>query len=169
MSTPQTVTTWLSEATETAGSPIVPSRTSRISATAWSRKAIANVVTSITAGDCVRSGRKTTSLHRERERDDDREAGEDAPGDGPARRERERVGAGHDQLAVGEVDEPQHAEDEADPDRHQRVDGAEADGVDERLGVDGRDDHARYAWIIFSVSSASAGVSVIRSSPLAST
>ena len=58
-STPQTVTTWLSEATETAGSPIVPSRTSRISATAWSRKAIANVVTSITAGDCVRSGRKT--------------------------------------------------------------------------------------------------------------
>ena len=35
------------------------------------------------------------------------------------------------------------AEDEADPDRHQRVDGAEADRVDERLGVDGGDDHAR--------------------------
>ena len=36
---------------------------------AWSRKAIANVVTSITAGDCVRSGRKTDAVHRERERD----------------------------------------------------------------------------------------------------
>ena len=58
-STPPTVTTWFREATETAGSPIVPSRMSRISATAWSRNAIANVVTSITAGDCVRSGRKT--------------------------------------------------------------------------------------------------------------
>ena len=46
---------------------------------------------------------------------------------------RERVGAGHDQLAVGEVDEPQDAEDEADPDRHQRVDRAQADRVDEHL------------------------------------
>ena len=43
---------------------------------AWSRNATANVVTSITAGDCVRSGRKTAPLHRERERDHDREAGE---------------------------------------------------------------------------------------------
>ena len=60
MSTPCTVTTSFSDATETAGSPIVPSRTSRINATAWSRKATAKVVTSITAGDCVRSGRKTT-------------------------------------------------------------------------------------------------------------
>ncbi len=59
MSTPPIVTTWFSAATETAGSPIVPSRMSRISATACSRNAIANVVTSITAGDCVRSGRKT--------------------------------------------------------------------------------------------------------------
>jgi hypothetical protein len=49
----------LSCASDAAGSPIVPSRMSRISATFWSRNAIANVVTSITAGDCVRSGRKT--------------------------------------------------------------------------------------------------------------
>ena len=34
-------------------------RMSRSSATLWSRNATANVVTSITAGDCVRSGRKT--------------------------------------------------------------------------------------------------------------
>ena len=89
---------------------------------------------------------------------------------GQRRREGERVGAGHDELAVGEVDEPQDAEDEADPDRHQRVDGAEADGVDQRLRVDRGDDaHERYAAIIRSVSSASAGVRVIRSSPFAST
>ena len=40
--------------------------------------------------------------------------------------ERERERAGHHELPVREVDEPEHAEDEADPDRHQRVDGPEA-------------------------------------------
>ena len=55
----------------------------------------------------------------------------------PARREGERVRAGHHELAVGEVDEPQHAEDEADPDRHQRVDGAEAESVESGLEVEG--------------------------------
>ena len=93
------------------------------------------------------------------------------PADRPARGERERVRAGHDQLPVGEVDEPQDAEDEPDPDRHQRVDGAEADGVDQGLGVDGGEADVMRGTprIIFSVSSASAGVSVIRSSPFAST
>ena len=142
-STPPIVTTWFSDATETAGSPIVPSRMSRISATAWSRNATAKVVTSITAGDCVRSGRKTTPSIANESAITTAKQASDTPGDGPAGRERERVGAGHDQLPVGEVDEPEHPEDEADPDRHQRVDGAEADGVDERLGIDGRDDHAR--------------------------
>ena len=54
----------------------------------------------------------------------------------PVGRERERVRPGHDQLPVGEVDEPQDAEDESDPDRHQRVDRAEADRVDQGLGID---------------------------------
>ena len=58
-STPPIVTTWFSCASETAGSPIVPSRMSRISAMFWSRNATAKVVTSITAGDWVRSGRNT--------------------------------------------------------------------------------------------------------------
>ena len=58
-STPPIETAWFSDASDTAGSPIVPSRMSRISATLWSRNATANVVTSITAGDAVRSGRKT--------------------------------------------------------------------------------------------------------------
>ena len=35
-------------------------------------------------------------------------------------REQERVGAGGDELSVGEVDEPHDAEDEADADGHQR-------------------------------------------------
>ena len=93
----------------------------------WSRNATANVATSITAGDCVRSGRKTSRSMQERERQHDGEADEDRRPvrQAPLRAEREREGAGHDQLPVGEVDEPQHAEDEPDPDRHQRVDAAE--------------------------------------------
>jgi len=52
------------------------------------------------------------------------------------RGERERECARHHELAVGEVDEPQHAEHEADPDRHQRVHRAERRCVGERLPVD---------------------------------
>ena len=78
-------------------------------------------------------------VHRQRERDHDGEAGDDAPRDRPARGEGERVGAGHDQLAVGEVDEPQDAEDEADADGHQRVDRPEPDRVGERLEAEGRE------------------------------
>ena len=51
-----------------------------------SRNATANVVTSITAGDCVRSGRKTARSIAQRERDDDREAGGDAAADRPVGR-----------------------------------------------------------------------------------
>ena len=58
-STPATVTARFSDATDEAGSPIVPSRRSTMRAIDWSRNAIANVVTSITAGVCVRNGRKT--------------------------------------------------------------------------------------------------------------
>ena len=43
------------------------------------------------------------------------------------------------ELAVGEVHEPQDAEDEADADGHQRVGRAEADRVDDHLGVDRRE------------------------------
>src|SRR2546430_1936161 len=53
---------------------------------------------------------------RGRERDHDRGA---VP---PSLREHEHVGRDHDQLPVGEVDEPQHAEHEPDPDGDQRVD-----------------------------------------------
>jgi hypothetical protein len=75
------------------------------------------------------------SFHQQRERDDDGEAGDDADDHGLVGREGERVRAGHDQLAVGEVDQPQDAEHEADADGHQRIDRALADGVDEDLGV----------------------------------
>src|SRR6266516_4790661 len=105
-STPPTLTAWFSGAIELATSPSWPSRRSMISATACNRNAIANVVTSITAGD------------------------------EPARRVRERVGAGHDQLSVGEVDEAQDPEDEPDADRHQRVDRAQPERVAERLEID---------------------------------
>ena len=58
-STPATVTGSFRPASDVAGSPIVPSRTSKKSATAWSMNASANVVTSMTAGDWSRSGKKT--------------------------------------------------------------------------------------------------------------
>ena len=91
----------------------------------WSRNATANVATSIVAGDCVRSGRKTTrsiasdsaSTTAKQQRGSRAHSGPV-----PLGGEGERVRAGHDQLAVREVDEPQDAEDEADADRHQRVD-----------------------------------------------
>ena len=60
MSTPPTLIGSLSELIEAATSPSVLSRRSTIRATAWSRNAIAKVVTSITAGDWPRRGRKTT-------------------------------------------------------------------------------------------------------------
>ncbi len=51
---------WLSGAIEVAISPIVSSRMSTSSAIAWSMNAIAKVATSITAGEALRRGRKTT-------------------------------------------------------------------------------------------------------------
>ena len=114
------------------------------------------------------------ALHREREREHDREAERDADAHRPVpvRRERERERAGHDQLPVREVDEPHHAEDEADPDGHQREDRAEPDRVDLHLQVDRVAEevaHERYAATMRSVSAASSGVRVRRSSPFAST
>src|SRR5207302_2084847 len=98
----------------------------------------------------------------------DGEAEDDAAPDrpAPARCERERNPARHYELAVREVDEPQHPEDEPDPDGHQCVDRALRGRVRDRLPVDG---HPKYAATSRSVSSASRGPSVSRSSPFAST
>ncbi len=49
----------MSDESEDTGSPIVLSRMSKSSAIACSTNEIANVVTSMTVGDCSRSGRKT--------------------------------------------------------------------------------------------------------------
>ena len=181
-SVPRIVQGRLSFASDAAGSPRVSSRWSMRSATLWSRKATAKVATSIVAADCVRSGRKTTrsiaseSAITTREAEEDPDAHRPVPVGGEGERERAR----HHELAVGEVDEPEHAEDEADPDRHQRVDRADPDRVDLHLRLDrGAQEvgepagdearHDRYAWIIRSVSPASSGVRVSRSSPFAST
>ena len=78
------------------------------------------------------------ALHRHREGDHDREAQDDAGPHGPVAVGREREGErpGHHELPVREVDEPEHAEDEADTDGHQRVDGADPDRVDLHLRID---------------------------------
>jgi hypothetical protein len=50
----------------------------------------------------------------------------------PEQRE-QRVAGGHDQLAMGEVDEPHHAKNQPDAERGQRIEAADADRIDERL------------------------------------
>ena len=77
------------------------------------------------------------ALHRQRQRQDDDDAERDPHGDGPSALggEGQREPAGHDQLAVGEVDESKHAEDEADADGHQREDRAEPDRVHLHLEI----------------------------------
>ena len=74
-------------------------------------------------------------IHRQGQAEHDGEAERDPDPDRPVLlgRERERERARHDQLAVGEVDEAQHAEDETDPDRHQREDRPLSDCVDLHL------------------------------------
>ena len=69
---------------------------------------------------------------------------DDCAGDGQHGRLREQekhgVAGDHDQLRMGEVDQPHDAEDEADAERGQRIEAAHADGVDQDL--DGLPDHA---------------------------
>ncbi len=57
MSTPEIVQGWFSDASEAA---ILPSEPNQSRAMLCRRKATANVATSMTAGDCVRSGLNTT-------------------------------------------------------------------------------------------------------------
>ena len=49
----------------------------------------------------------------------------------------QHVGADRDELAMGEVDQAHDAEDEADPERRQRVEGAHAQRIDDDLYGDG--------------------------------
>ena len=95
-----------------------------------SRKLTAKVAISIVAGDAPRSGRRPPAP-AQGERDDDGEAGGDRDDPWRAAQHRERVAAGGDQLAVGEVDESHHAEHEADPDADDGVHRAEPDSVDQ--------------------------------------
>ncbi len=77
-------------------------------------------------GDEQRHGRGPTNgperdqLHQEREDGDDDDRHHDHPEPAPAPREEHRVGADHDQLAVGEIHQAHDAEEERKPERHQR-------------------------------------------------
>ena len=131
---------WFSGATDDATSPIVSSRRSMQQRDRLEHEGDREGRDEHhRAATASRSGRKTTrsiaidiAMHRRAKHVRTLQT------TGHDRRVRERVGAGHDQLAVGEVDQPQHAEDEADADRHQRVDRAErrsrrpASAVDQR-------------------------------------
>ena len=101
-------------------------------ATFWSRKLSANDVISSVAGLALRTGRKATRSHGERERDDDHERHRDQEGV-REREQDERERADHDQLAVGEVDQAHDPEDERDPEREERIEASEGDRVDRVL------------------------------------
>ena len=125
----------LSSASEAA---VFPSGPNQSSAMLWSRNATANVAMSITAGDCARSGRKTTrSIASESTSTTAKQSAIPTPTGQPRSEANASANAaGHDQLAVREVHEPQDAEDEPDPDGHQREDRAEPDRVHLHLEVD---------------------------------
>ena len=84
----------------------------------------------MTAGDCVRSGRKTARSIASESTSTTATQSAIPTADRPAAlgREREREPARHDQLPVGEVDQAQDAEDEADADGHEREDRPQPDG-----------------------------------------
>ena len=172
-STPANRNDWLRYASDAAGSPIWLSRMSISNAMLCRTNEIANVVTSMTVGDCSRSGRKTARSIASESAITTAKHATMLQSTRPVRRVGERVRAGHDELAIGEVDEAQDAEDEPDADGHERVGRSQADRIDDHLGVDRRerecadDVHERYAATIVSVSPASAGVIVSRISPFA--
>ena len=106
-----------------------------------SRNATANVATSITAGDWPRSGRKTSRSIASESASTTAKQSRIPPSTGQPHSDASASAYAPAMIscAVGEVDEPQDAEDEPDPDRHQRVDRAERRRVGERLPVDVED------------------------------
>ena len=108
------------------------------SATLCSRNATAKVAIEHRRGRLRAERPEHDPVHREGQSDDDGEAERDPSPHRPVPLgcEGERERTGHDQLAVGEVDEAEHAEDEADPDGHQREDRALADRVDLHLRIE---------------------------------
>jgi hypothetical protein len=75
-------------------------------------------------------------LHQDADEDggDDRQRRGDREGPAGEDEEDGGVAAEHQHLAVGEVDQPEDAEDHRQPDRDQGVDRAKAEGVDQLLG-----------------------------------
>ena len=77
---------------------------------------------------------------------DDRDVARISSGQRRMPDEHDRVGADHDQLAVGEVDQAHDPEDQRDPEREERVEAAERDRVDgvlDRRAVDDTSAHRR--------------------------
>ena len=69
------------------------------------------------------------------DRGDDNRREQGRPIGKPDCRQRKRHGerAGHEELAVGEIDDLEHAEDQRQPDRDQRIEQAEHDAIDGQL------------------------------------
>ena len=83
-------------------------------------------------------GAEGDPLHGQRQHRDDHDAATAMTTIGLAGQDIEGEAAAHDQLAMGEVDQPHDAEDQADAERRQGIDGAQADGVDGVLDQDHR-------------------------------
>ena len=138
-STPPTSIGRFSETSDVAGLPSGPNQRS---ATLWSRNATANVATSITAGDWVAQRPEDEPLHEHCQRDTTAKQRTM-----PAHAGQSHSDASASANAPAMISWPyakltslQHAEDEADADGHQRVDGAQPDRVDDGLRVERADE-----------------------------
>ena len=83
-------------------------------------------------GSCPPDGAECDPLHCESERDDDHHGHRDQHWR-RQRNQHDRERARHDQLAVGEVDQPHDSEDDGDAEREQREQASERDRVDHIL------------------------------------
>ena len=81
------------------------------------------------------------ALRQQGEHHAHRHRGRDRPADRYGRRRQQRVAGERDEVAMGEIDEPHDAEHQADAERRQRVEAAEAQRVGDDLGHVGG--HAR--------------------------
>ena len=106
--------------------------TKRISV--FSRKKLtANEEMSSVAGSALRSGRKATRSVTSASTTATSKPPTIMTGTRLAEEREQRIAGDRDQLAMGEIDQPHDPEDQPDAERGQRVEAADADGVDEGL------------------------------------
>ena len=117
-----------------AGNPGPSSRepTTRISVFCRKKLTAKDEINSV-VGSALRSGRKAARSVISASTTATKIAPNSMTGNRQAEQRQQRVGGEGDQFAVCEIDQPHHAENQTDAERGQRIEAADADGVDECL------------------------------------